>query len=49
MFIDNCGRFLYERVLHESVLWITFSRNGENGSETIAAGNSARKRNGTYF
>ncbi len=52
MFIDNLaagGGFRYERVLHESILWITYSENGENSLKTRVVGNSARKRNGTYF
>ena len=43
------GGFLYERVLHENVLWITFSRNGEISLNSMVAGNSVRKKNGTYF
>ncbi len=52
MFIDNLGvgdSFHYERVLHESVLWITFPRNGENSSETRVGRELTRKKNGTYF
>ena len=49
VFIDNCGGFRYERVLHESVLWITFSTNGEISLETRGHRELERKKNGTYF
>ncbi len=51
MFIENrdgCS-FRYERVLRESILWITFSTNGETGSESSGIGNSERKKKSTYF
>jgi hypothetical protein len=51
MFIENrdgCSLH-YERVLHESILWITFSTNGETGSESRGIGNSERKKKSTYF
>ncbi len=52
MFIDKLavgGSFRYELVLHESVLWITFSTNGEISLETKGHRELARKKNGTYF
>ncbi len=48
-FIDNLDGFLYERVLLESNLWITFLRIGEISFNSRVVGNSARKRKSTYF
>jgi hypothetical protein len=46
---ENRNSFQHERVLGESLLWITFLRIGENGLHSRVVGNSARKRKSTYF